>query len=75
MSTNKPQRRLPLGWLAVSAVANLLIVGGLLGLVNPALVPAISAPKIAWTLLGVGIAIEVVAVIALVQALRGNGKH
>ncbi|MEQ8233903.1 MAG: hypothetical protein RLW61_09020 [Gammaproteobacteria bacterium] len=61
---------LPLGPVAQSAFASLLLAAGVLGLVQPQLVPPLAQPAVAWSLIGVGALLDAWAVVAIVGAAR-----
>ncbi|NOT44413.1 MAG: hypothetical protein HOP14_07420 [Acidobacteria bacterium] len=50
--------RLPPLFFVVSSVAGLSLAAGVLGLTGSGLVPALTDPTLAWTCVGVGVALE-----------------
>jgi hypothetical protein len=65
--------RLPIPAVALSVLANLMLAAGLAGLFIPEKLPALAAPALAWTLVGVGAGIEIAALIGIVGAMRHQG--
>jgi len=65
----------PIGAAIVNALGGLLIAAGLVGLFAPEIltsVPALKDPATAWTLVGVGIALDVGAACTIVSHLRSR---
>lgn len=58
----------------MSVVANLMLAAGFAGLFVPEVLPALATPAIAWSLIGVGVAIEIVAMIGIVGAIRRHPR-
>jgi len=64
------ERSLPLAPIALSAFAVALIGAGVCGLVQPAMVPALARPSVAWSLIVVGAFLDTWAVLAILRAAR-----
>jgi uncharacterized MnhB-related membrane protein len=64
------ERTIPLAPIVLSAFAVALIGAGVCGLVQPALVPPLARPAVAWSLIAVGAMLDTWAMLAIVQAAR-----
>ena len=64
------ERKIPLAPIVLSAFAVALIGAGVCGLVQPALVPPLARPAVAWSLIVVGAMLDTWAMLAIVQAAR-----
>jgi len=64
------ERTIPLAPIVLSAFAVALIGAGVCGLVQPALVPPLARPAVAWSLIVVGAMLDTWAMLAIVQAAR-----
>lgn len=74
MTPTKPAS-FPVGAVAVNALGMSCLVAGLLGLFAPQVLdalPALRDPTTAWTLLGVGIVLDVGAAVSIVTHLRSR---
>lgn len=60
---------------ALSALAMLLLMAGMLAVTQPDLVPALATPSIAWPLIIVGGMLESGAVTMLLSALRAQRRE
>jgi hypothetical protein len=66
---------LPAGAIAVNVLGGLFLAAGLLGLFAPDVlgaVPALTDPATAWSLVGVGIALDVGAALTIVGHVRAR---
>jgi hypothetical protein len=69
---------LPLGAVAVNVMGGLFIAAGLIGLFAPDVVkavPALTDPTTAWSLVGVGIALDVGAALTLLGHVRARQQR
>lgn len=62
--------RVPLGWLAISALAMLMLAAGACGLLQPALLPMLAPPAVAWSLIAAGLMLDAMAVLQILQGVR-----
>ena len=56
--------------IALMAIAVPFIAAGAIGLTSPELVPPLANPKIAWSLIGVGILMDAVASFQIVMTAK-----
>ena len=61
-------------FVIISTVALPLLVAGIISFSSPELLPWQSSPGLTWSLLGVGILMDVVAVVVLLAELRRVGQ-
>ncbi len=62
-------KRLSPAFIVTSVTANLMLAGGLTGLFAPSVVPVLAGPLLAWSLLGVGTVLELMAIGGLFAAM------
>jgi hypothetical protein len=67
---NKPT--FPLGIVLVSSVATLFMGAGAIGLLAPDMAPPFARPAVAWSLIGVGIVLDIGAVLQLIRRSRST---
>ncbi|MDP6183139.1 MAG: hypothetical protein QF609_04920 [Gammaproteobacteria bacterium] len=70
MNTKETRVSIPVGFVVVTALASLFVGAGAIGLFAPDLVPSLSPPAVAWSLLGVGIVLDIGAVMQLLSARK-----
>ncbi|MDO8330104.1 MAG: hypothetical protein Q7T36_06500 [Fluviicoccus sp.] len=72
MANHQPgaKLKLPPLFFAATSMAGLFLAGGVLGLFAPQVIPALADKAVAWSLLGVGIALDGWAVFQLISASR-----
>ena len=63
-------RSLPVAPIALSVFAVTLIGAGVCGLVQPALVPPLARPAVAWSLIVVGATLDTWAMFVILRAAR-----
>lgn len=61
---------IPVAFIVINAIGSVMLGAGVVGLVEPTLLPQLSRPAIAWSLIGVGLALDVIAVVQLVASRR-----
>ncbi len=67
---SRAKLKLPPQFFAATSMAGLFLVGGVLGLFAPQVIPALADKAVAWSLLGVGVALDGWAVLQLISASR-----
>ncbi len=71
---NQPVTKIPVGVFAQLGLANFLVATGAIGIAVPEIVPALSSPRVAWSLLGVGMIVDAWAIFGLIGALRSHAR-
>lgn len=61
---------IPLAFIGLTSVAALFLGAGVVGLFAPDLLPPLASPAVAWSLLGVGIILDVGAVLQLLSSRK-----
>lgn len=72
-----PPPSFPVGALVVNVIGLVFTVAGLLGLLAPEAVkavPALGDPLTAWTLLGVGVVLDLGSCLSIVRHLRSRSS-
>lgn len=62
--------RIPITGIGLSAVAMLFLGAGVFGLLEPAAVPQLASPAVAWSLIAVGIVLDVAAISIVLGARK-----
>jgi hypothetical protein len=62
--------KLPPSFLVLNGVAMLFLIGGILGLVMPETLPPLASPAVAWSLISVGVILDLFAVAQLLRAVK-----
>ena len=74
MNGNENKGGVPLGVLLMTLVATLFFGAGALGLLAPDIVPALARAAVAWSLIAVGIILDVGAILLLVSSRRTSSS-
>lgn len=61
---------IPFAGIGLSAVAMLFLGAGVFGLLEPASVPQLASPAVAWSLIAVGIVLDVAAILIVLGARK-----
>jgi tellurite resistance protein TehA-like permease len=64
--------RIPLSTLGLGALSVVMIAAGAIGLVEPDLVPQLARPAVAWSLIAVGVLMDVYAMLCIVRTFRSE---
>lgn len=67
-SGEKKRASIPWGAIITSLIASLFLCAGVAGLLMPELVPKLARPAVAWSLIGVGIVLDLGAIFHFVSA-------
>ncbi len=70
-----PPVRIPFTGIGLSTVAMLFLGAGALGLFEPATVPQLAAPAVAWSLIGVGIVLDAAAIGIVLSARKTRARR
>ena len=62
--------RIPVAGIALSTVASALLAVGIVALVSPGLIPGVSSPMVAWTMIAVGAIVDAMAMVQIIRAAR-----
>ena len=69
----RPARpNLPASFFALTTVGGLCLAAGAVGLASPGLAPQLGSAPVAWSLIGVGLAMDALAVGQLLSARAGS---
>lgn len=69
------QQRQRLAFVGLSAFAGMLLAAGVVGLATPELVPALGKPSVAWSLIGVGVVLDLWAIGTLLTSARTDAAR
>lgn len=67
--------RIPVMGLVLSMLATLFLGGGALGLIEPATAPQLAAPAVAWSLIAVGIVLDIAAIMVVLGARKTRARR
>ena len=67
-ATTAPQKTLPISFVALSTIGAIALAAGVVGLVAPEIAPPLASSTVAWSLIGVGVIMDVLAFMQLLAA-------
>ena len=65
----------PLTGIGLSTVAMLFLGAGALALLEPGTVPQLASPAVAWSLIAVGIVLDVAAIMSILRARNARARR
>ncbi len=74
MTTIRTQMLVPVPLLLMNALGALMMAAGVMGLTAPEIVPALARPAVAYALIGVGLTIDIAAVVAILKITAKTGR-
>ncbi len=66
--TPAPRKTLPISFVLLSGLGALSLAAGVVGLVAPEIAPPLASSAVAWSLIGVGLIMDVIAFTQLMTA-------
>lgn len=72
---NGTAQAFPVTFVLTNGLGSLMLAAGVVGLLEPALVPQLARPAVAWSLIGVGLTLDVLSVVQLMAARRAGPRR
>lgn len=65
----------PLAFVVTNGLGSLMLAAGVVGLLEPTIVPQLARPAVAWSLIGVGLTLDVLSVVQLTASRNGGRRR